>query len=116
MSHYDKVLKCNNEGVILQALLDNQQAKKDCDDLRRCLEKFGINDPHDVYDLSEDPTKEQTIQVFRDIMFRLTEGRDSPVKVNYLVFFIFAGHGVLQDGQHSMLFTVLTQCDFCPVL
>lgn len=35
---------------------------------------------------------------------RLTEGRDGPQKINYLVIFLFAGHGVLHDGQHSMLF------------
>ena len=37
-------------------------------------------------------------------MLRLAEGRDGPEKVNYLVIFLFSGHGLLEDGQHSMLF------------
>ena len=27
------------------------QAKVDCDELRKCMEKFGVTDPNDIYEL-----------------------------------------------------------------
>ena len=95
MSHYDRVLKVNSEGVAVPAIHNNNHAKTNCDDFKRCLKNYGVNDPKDIYDLSFDPTKAATIEVFSKIMNRLTEGRDSPIKVNYLVIFFFVGHGLL---------------------
>ena len=66
--------------------------------MRDCFRKYGIDDPKDIYNLSEDPTQDETLEVFRQIMLRLAEGRDGPIKINYLVIFFFSGHGMLQDG------------------
>ena len=40
-----------------------EQAKQDCDAFRECLEKFGVKNSEDFYDLSDNPSKEQTVKV-----------------------------------------------------
>ena len=40
MSHFDKVLKKNKEGLLVPDLSDLEAAKKDCLDLMKCLERY----------------------------------------------------------------------------
>ena len=42
MSHFDKVLKEDADGAWYQVMDDIPEAKRDCDDLRACLEKYNI--------------------------------------------------------------------------
>ena len=81
-----------------QVVFDTEHAKQECENMRKCFDKYGINNPKDIYNLSDDPTQDETQEVFRRIMLRLAEGRDGPTKINYLVIFFFSGHGMLHDG------------------
>ena len=84
-------------------------AKQDCDAFRECLEKFGVKNSEDFYDLSDDPTKEQTVKVFEEVMERLTEAKERPIQTKYLVVFLIIGHGVFKDGSHSIFFNEFDQ-------
>ena len=86
-----------------------EHAKQDCDAFRECLEKFGVKNSEDYYDLSENPCKEQTVKVFEEIMERLTEAKESTIQTKYLVVFLIIGHGVFKDGSHSIFFNEFDQ-------
>ena len=70
-STFDKVQKKNNNGELVSAYPDILQAKKDCDKLRTCLEKYNIKNEDQVYDLSNDPTDTEVEKMFVSITQRL---------------------------------------------
>ena len=53
--------------------------------------------------MEEDPSYAQVIKVFRLITNRLEAGVRVTPRVNYLVIWIFAGHGIVKDGMQNML-------------
>ena len=57
----------------------------------------------DVYNLDADPTEKETRLVFSEIDKKLRAGKASLPQVNYLVIYLFAGHGILRDGMQSVL-------------
>ena len=103
MSHFNQVLKEKN-GQWEPMMLDIPQAKKDCDDLRVCLEKFNIKSEEQVYDLSNDPSSALVMEKLIEIKNKLIAGKEAKPPVNYLVIFFFAGHGILKDGGQHILF------------
>ena len=84
-------------------------AKQDCDNFWECFKKFGVKDSEDIYDLSNDPSKDQTIKVFEEIMGRLAEDKERPIQTKYLIVFLVVGHGVFKDGSHSIFFNEFDQ-------
>ena len=54
--------------------------------------------------MSDDPTKEQTVKVFEEIMERLAEAKSKPIQTKFLVVFLMIGHGVFRDGSLSIYF------------
>ena len=79
------------------------QAKPDCDTLRACLEQYGIRDAADIYNLDDNPSLKQVNDVCKKIETRLKAGKLMEPMENYLVIFLFAGHGILHDGMQSVL-------------
>ena len=67
------------------------------------MEKFGVTDPNDIYEL-ENPTHRETMAMFGELDQRLRTGRDSTPRENFLVICLFAGHGVLKDGAQCLIY------------
>ena len=102
-SSYDKVLYQGKDGTYSQASWDIPQAKKDCDDLREVLLRYQIGGEEDMYLLDACPTKAEFSAVYEEIQERLKEGRSANPRKNYLVFWLFAGHGLMEKGMQSIL-------------
>ena len=91
-------------GKLQPFLADILQAKKDCDDLRECFEKYNIRREDQIYDLSNDPTEKEVKNTIMSITKKIQQGRDKTPRENYLVIFFFAGHGILKDGGQHVLY------------
>ena len=101
-SKFDAVLKKEkNEKGMHEAYYDNlPDAKKDCDDLRECLKHYGLHqDEEDFYFLDDNPSSKQIDQTMKILTKRLKEGREQKPAINYIVIFLFAGHGLLKEGE-----------------
>ena len=68
------------------------------------LEKYNIKSDEQVYDLSNDPSEEETMEVLYKIKDKLMAGNKATPPQNYLIFFFFAGHGLLKDGGQALLY------------
>ena len=55
ISHFDKVLKKQDDGSYEPAYGNLLAAKTDCDELQECLKKYQITDEKDIYRL-DNPT------------------------------------------------------------
>lgn len=102
-SKFDEVQEVKSDGSVVQAYGDLTAAKPDCDTLRECLEKYGIRNPADIYNLDNNPTLKEVTDVCKKIEIRLKAGKFMEPPENYLVIFLFAGHGILHDGMQSVL-------------
>ena len=102
-SKFDKVWKMKKDGSYVQAYSDIPKAKNDCITLRECLAKYQIKDEDDIYNLEDDPTEKEIREVFMKIDGKLKSGKESRPVVNYLIIYLFAGHGILRDSMQSVL-------------
>ena len=73
--------------------------KQECTDLKGLLEKYKISKDDKIYMLNDDPTKEQISKTMTEITETLKKGSKGKKKKNYAVFYLFAGHGVVEDDQ-----------------
>ena len=69
----------------------------------QCLEKYQIKE-EDVIDLSNNPSTKATGDALDALSKDLREGKKSDPAVNYLIVFIFAGHGIIKEGQQVLLY------------
>ena len=65
--------------------------------MRECLKHYGLLD-HNTFNLDQNPTQRQVQQTMLRIRERILQGKRQKPMVNYLVIFLFAGHGLLKDG------------------
>ena len=91
------------QGKMIAALPDIPQAKKDSENLHKCLRKYDIQKEEDVFILNDDPSEEKVRNVFFQMEERLSDGLQARPKINYLVLFLFAGHNVIVDGMQALL-------------
>ena len=75
----------------------------DCKVMKRTLEKYRISDNDIQFDLTQSPTLAEVKQTFEKISSLLVKGTHAKPKVNYLVFLLFAGHGILKDGMQTLV-------------
>ena len=65
--------------------------------MEKCLKKMGLKEEN-IYRLTN-ATKAQTHDVISSkINLKLRDGRQKKPHTNYLVVFVFAGHGIQRDG------------------
>ena len=57
----------------------------------------------DTYDLSFDPSLKEVNDTMKEIRLRIHKGRDSVPKINYIIIFLFAGHGLLKEGEQVIV-------------
>ena len=106
ISKFDACWKRDKTGALTQAYADIPSSKRDCIQLKRCLQKYEIMF-EDIYDLSDDPTPEETETVLATISKKVREGKNKCIPIeNYLIICLFAGHGVLKDGMQTMMYNV----------
>ena len=104
MSKFDACWKRDRTGTLAQAYNDIPNSRKDCNQLKKCLQKYEIM-YEDIYDLSNDPSPDECDKVLNMISKKIREGKNKSVPVeNYLIICLFAGHGVLKDGMQTMLY------------
>ena len=103
MSKFDAVWKINKGGKPEQAFADLPNAKIDCQTLEWCLLKYQIM-KKDIIDCSDQVTAKDFEKVLAMLSTKLREGKKKVPKENYLVIFLFAGHGILKDGTQMMLY------------
>ena len=63
----------------------------------------------DIYNLDADPSEKEVNKVFMEISKKLKDGKEN--EVNYLVIYLFAGHGILRDGMQSVLLNEYSKRD-----
>ena len=83
-------------------------AARDCEIMKKCLEKYQIKE-QDVVDLSNNPTADQTGRALDELSKRIRQGKQSEPPENYLVVLLFAGHGILRDGEQTLLYNEFNQ-------
>ena len=66
------------------------------------MEKYGIKDDDQIYDLSDDPSDKELEAMFKNVLQKLIQGNQVS-RTNYLLIFFFAGHGVLFEGSQAIL-------------
>ena len=72
--------------------------------MRSALAKYRISDEDKEFDLTKNPTFAQVSAVFKEIKHKMLEGlMKKPKKINYVVFLLFAGHGILKDGMQTLV-------------
>ena len=78
---------------ILKPLPD---AREECNMMREALENYGITDMgfENMYRIDDDPSIERCQDVMFSISKRLKDNRDK----NFLIIYIFRGHGVQDMG------------------
>ena len=77
---------------------DLPECEKDIVAFKGAMEKFGITNPDDVYEL-KDPQSMQALKTMLAIKNRLKENPD----VNHLIIYVAAGHGMNKDGQQVLV-------------
>ena len=84
----------------VQAVGDLSDTIKDIETFKRPMKHYGILDsgPGDMYDMKE-PSFEEVVQVRKHLNKRFLRNPD----VNFLVFYIFACHGIQKDGKQSVV-------------
>ena len=91
----------------MQALPDLEQANQDCDDFRECLLKYELMES-DIMRLYDRETSSREINdMFNSISRRLRYAKQSKKEnksvQKYLIFFLFASHGILKEGRQFIL-------------
>ena len=87
------------EYELKQSLPNLDTAKYDCEIMRDCLLKYEFMD-EDITNLYErDPSSKEVCEAFENISSRLRKSKKRKPIEKYLIFFLFATHGVLKDGK-----------------
>ena len=96
---YDSVW-CNfPKDIIGQKYANLQTCKKDCSDLKALLDRYRLSDEDEVHMMDADPSTKQMKALFKALNTTIREGKKATPKKNYLIFYLFAGHGILKDGK-----------------
>ena len=56
-----------------------------------------------MYELIDDPSYEKFMSVFSEIALEMDIAKNSRPRENIVVIWLFAGHGILQDGGQTMV-------------
>ena len=67
------------------------------------MRSYGIKSQQSIYSLTDDPSHAQFMQELRIITNRLEAGMRQTPQVNYLVIWVFAGHGIVKDGVQNLI-------------
>ena len=79
------------------------QTKEDCKSFRECLLKYEVMDS-DIHNLYEkDPSSKDVGRVFTGLSAKLMKSKRRVPMEKYLIFFLFATHGILFEGRQSIL-------------
>ena len=76
--------------------------KKDCDNFKECLKKYQIKG-EDVIDL-RNPSSKKVEEVMKQLSKRMREGKNKTPTERYFIIFLFAGHGILEEGTQILLY------------
>ena len=98
--NFDRVVRKDNQRPYYTNL---KTCKSDCKVMKKTLEKYRISDNDIQFDLTHSPTLAEVKKVFEEIKTLLVNGADEKPKVNFLVFLLFAGHGILKDGMQTLV-------------
>ena len=96
---YEKKVTRDREIVLQQCEDDLKEAKDDINVLKACLEKCGTED----FYILDEPSSKEASDVFEQIHKRVKAGKVGPNRVNYLIIYLFAGHGINKDGMQAFL-------------
>ena len=102
MTKFDINYRKTRKGEYVPFFDDLPEAKRDCEDLKKCLNNYNFKEEN-CYDLSNNPTLKQIEAVWQKIRARLKEGKNQQPKVNYTIIFLFAGHGMLMEGNQVLV-------------
>lgn len=68
---------------------------------------------HDIIDCTNNPTAKEVDKHMSALSKEMRKGKTASPVENYLVIFLFAGHGVLRDGMQAMLYNEFdNRCNF----
>ena len=93
----DKVYKIDKDGKAVQAAGNIPQAEQDIEDFREPMKRYGITNSgplseftgRSMYDL-----KDPTVKQLSDARSHFKKRLNSEPERNFLIFFIFACHGI----------------------
>ena len=81
-----------------QAYPDLESVQDDCEQILQCLDKYGFK-KRNVFNLSDNPTRRDVEYALNTITKMLRTGKKKKPLDKYLVIFLFAGHGLMVEGQ-----------------
>ena len=82
----------DENGQPKQAMLDIPQATQDCNDMKEFVMWFGAKNEN-IFML-DNPTLKKTKDIYTKINKLLKEGQEKIPQENYMIWHVFAGHGV----------------------
>ena len=97
MSNFDACWDRDKKGDLKQAFGGLETVKHDCSIFKECLQKYEFME-HDIIDCSDNPTAKVVEKHLATLSTMIRKGKQANPVENYLVIFLFAGHGVLRDG------------------
>ena len=103
MSKFDACWNRGRDGQLKQAFADLDTVKQDCKIFKECLLKYEFME-HEILDLSNDPDLKTVTKVIGDLSTKIRKGKRARPVENYLIIFLFAGHGILKDGVQHLLY------------
>ena len=65
---------------------------------KKCLAKFNVHEWEEL-ELDINPTSIQIEDVMTNLKTMIEDGYDAKPPINYLVIFLFAGHGMWKEGK-----------------
>ena len=99
MSCFDACYRKNKKtNSYEQAFSNLSTVKTDCNMLLECLNKYGFK-KRNVFNHSNDPTTKEVDYSLKTISKMVRTGKNKKPMEKYLLIFLFAGHGLMHDGQ-----------------
>ena len=89
----------NTEDELTQAMGDLPACSKDIETFASAMERYQLNDPQNIYNLSNDPKQAECNKEMIIIMKRIKKYPDQ----GFLINFCLAGHGMQKNGMQIVL-------------
>ena len=85
------------QGRFVQAMGNLPTVEDDINAFRGCLAKYRVQE-WDELKLKLNPSRQDVEAVMKKLRAMIAEGQEARPPVNYLVIFLFAGHGMIKEG------------------
>ena len=107
MSKFDACWKIE-KGKFVQYMRNLPDVEDDIHGFKKCLAKYNVHEWEELK-LPINPTEAQVEDVMHNLQCKIENGNDEKPPINYLVIFLFAGHGMWKEGKQVLLYNEYDQ-------